>query len=147
MCARAPAVPPSSPHGNPVAPHASGGPQLATNENRTPSVSATCAFLFVARARFTRGFSNLWYDSQVTKQTAFKLSAIVQADHTVRLPDDVPIGPAELIVFVKDHESGALPALRAPSPIGLFEDDADVVDEAMGHISEMRASSRMRALP
>jgi hypothetical protein len=83
----------------------------------------------------------------VTKQTAFKLSVQVQADHTVRLPDDVPVGPAELIVFVKDQESGALPVDRAPSPIGLFEDDADVVDAAMGHVREMRASSRMRAIP
>jgi hypothetical protein len=89
----------------------------------------------------------LWYVLEVTKQTAFKLSAFVQADHTVRLPDDVPIGPAELIVFVTDQESGALPVERAPSPIGLFENDADVVDEAMGYVREMRASSRMRAMP
>ena len=63
----------------------------------------------------------------------------------MRLPDDVPIGPTELIVFVKEHESGALPV--APSPIGLFENDVDVVDEAMGHVREMRASSRMRTVP
>jgi hypothetical protein len=83
----------------------------------------------------------------VTKQTAFKLSVEVQADHTVRLPDDIPIGPAELIVFVKDQESGSLPVDRALSPIGLFESEADVVDEAMGYVREMRASSRMRAMP
>ena len=67
------------------------------------------------------------------------------ADHTVRLPDDVPIGPAELIVFVAEKQSGALPV--APSPIGLFEHDADVLDEAMAHVREMRASSRMRPIP
>jgi hypothetical protein len=89
----------------------------------------------------------VWYASPVTKQTAIKLTVDVKADHTVRLPDDVPIGPAELIVFVKDQESGALPVDRAPSPIGLFENDADVVDEAMGHVREMRASSRMRVVP
>jgi hypothetical protein len=57
----------------------------------------------------------------------------VQTGLTVRQPDDVPIGPAELIMFVNDKKNGALPNLRAPSPIGLFENDVDVVDEAMGY--------------
>jgi hypothetical protein len=35
----------------------------------------------------------------------------------------------------------------APSPIGLFENDRDIVDEVMGHVREMRASSRMRSIP
>lgn len=79
----------------------------------------------------------------MTRQTAIKLNVEVTADHTVRLPDDVPIGPAELIVFVAENQNGSV----AVSPIGLFESDPGVVDQVMGYVREMRSSSRMRALP
>ena len=76
---------------------------------------------------------------------ALKIRVDVGADRTVRLPDEVPVGPAELIVLVADVGSGAKGS--PPSPIGLFKDEPELVDEMMGHARDMRAQSRMRPLP
>jgi hypothetical protein len=81
----------------------------------------------------------------MSRQTAIKLRVDVGADHTVRLPDDVPVGPVDLIVLVDEVQGGSkdLP----PSPIGLFRDEPEVVDEVMDHVREIRAQSRMRPGP
>ena len=81
----------------------------------------------------------------MSRQTAIKLRVDVGADHTVRLPDDVPVGPAELIVFIEEITSAAKES--PPSPIGLFKDEPEMVDEIMDHVRETRAQSRMRSLP
>ncbi len=76
---------------------------------------------------------------------ALKISVDVGADHTVRLPDEVPVGPAELIVLVADAGNGAKES--PPSPIGLFKDEPELVDEIMDHVRDIRAQSRMRPMP
>jgi hypothetical protein len=75
----------------------------------------------------------------MTKQTIIKLQLQVGADHTIRLPDEVPIGPAEMIVLPRMVESEAPPEAR-----GLFKDSPEPVDQAMAHIAEMRSRSRIR---
>jgi hypothetical protein len=65
----------------------------------------------------------------MTKQTAIKVHVEIGTDRMVRLPAEVPAGPAELIVLVKEHESGTLPV--APNPIGLFRDDAALLENRM----------------
>ncbi len=73
------------------------------------------------------------------KQHAIKLLVEVKADHTIRLPDDVPIGPAEVIVLT------SVPS-EAPPPeaLGLFKDAPELVDRVMDEVVEMRSRSRMR---
>ena len=76
----------------------------------------------------------------MTKQTAIKLHVEVGADHTIRLPDEVPVGPAEVIVLSPVATTGEAP----PEALGLFKDSPDLVDQAMAHVSEMRSRSRLR---
>ena len=76
---------------------------------------------------------------------ALKISVDVGADHTVRLPDEVPVGHAELIVLVADVGSGEKES--PPSPIGLFKDEPELVDEIMDHARDIRAQSRLRLMP
>ena len=81
----------------------------------------------------------------MSRQTAIKVWVDIGADHTVRLPDDVPVGPAELIVLVEEVTNGT--KASPPSPIGLFKDEPEIVDEIMAHVREIRAQSRMRSMP
>jgi hypothetical protein len=74
-----------------------------------------------------------------------KITVDVGPDHTVRLPDEVPVGPAELIILVADVGNGAKES--PPSPIGLFKDEPELVDEIMDHARDIRAQSRMRPTP
>jgi hypothetical protein len=85
-----------------------------------------------------RGCANL---STVSKQTAIKLHVEVGPDHTIRLPDDIPIGPAEVIILV-DQEPAKLAGDK--SLLGLFAEDAESVDEAMAFVRERRKSWRIR---
>jgi hypothetical protein len=76
----------------------------------------------------------------MTKQTAIKLRVEVGEDHTVKLPAEVPVGPAEVIVLVDEA-----PAPRAAkSLLGLFADEPEVVDEAMEHVMALRQNWRIR---
>ena len=76
----------------------------------------------------------------MTKQTAIKLRVEVGEDHIVKLPAEVPVGPAEVIVMVDE-----VPAPRgAKSLLGLFADEPEVVDEAMVHVRAMRQNWRIR---
>ena len=80
----------------------------------------------------------------MSKQTAIKLHVDVGPDHTIRLPEEVPLGPAEVIVLVE--EKG--PA-EAPDPvglIGLMADEPGVMDEVMNHIRERRARWARRSV-
>lgn len=81
----------------------------------------------------------------MSRQTAIKLMVDVGADHTVRLPDEVPVGPAELIVLIDEGRNGAKPL--PPSPIGLFKDEPETVDALMDHVREIRLASRVRPAP
>jgi hypothetical protein len=76
----------------------------------------------------------------MTKQTAIKLHVEVREDHTVKLPAEVPVGPAELIVLVDEAPA----ASTAKSLLGLFADEPEVVDEAMGHVQSLRQNWRIR---
>ena len=78
----------------------------------------------------------------MSKQTAIKVHVDVGADHRIKLPDDVPVGPADLIVLVRAPAAGPTPA--PPDALGLFKDEPDLVDELMEHARELRAQSRMR---
>lgn len=84
-------------------------------------------------------FLTLGYALRMTKQNAIKLLVEVGADHTIRLPDEVPIGPAEVIVLTTVR-SEAPP----PEALGLFKDTPELIDRAMAHVAEMRSRSRMR---
>lgn len=78
----------------------------------------------------------------VSRHTAIRLQVEVGPDRTIRLPDDFPVGPAEVIVLVPESRDRT-----APDPvglIGLFADEPEVVDEAMEHVRERRKSWRMR---
>lgn len=84
-----------------------------------------------------RGSVTLW--EMTKKENAIRLLVEVGADHTIRLPDDVPIGPAEVIVLTT-VPSGA----PAPEALGLFKDTPELVDRVMAQVVEMRSRSRMR---
>jgi hypothetical protein len=77
----------------------------------------------------------------MTKQTAIKLRVEVGEDHTVKLPAEVPVGPAEVIVLVDDASPGPR---EAKSLLGLFADEPEVVDEAMSHVQALRQNWRIR---
>jgi hypothetical protein len=77
----------------------------------------------------------------MTKQTAIKLHVDVREDHTVKLPPEVPVGPAEVIVLVDEQASAPR---AAKSLLGLFADEPEVVDEAMGHVRTLRQNWRIR---
>jgi hypothetical protein len=72
------------------------------------------------------------------KQTAIKLQVEVREDHTVTLPAEVPVGPAELIVLVDEAPAPA----GAKSLLGLFADEPEIVDEAMGYVRALRHNWR-----
>jgi|HubBroStandDraft_1064217.scaffolds.fasta_scaffold02155_7 hypothetical protein len=74
----------------------------------------------------------------MAKQTAIKLHVEVGADHTVKLPAEVPVGPAELIVLVDEG------ANAATSLLGPFANEPEVVDEAMGYVRAHRQKWRIR---
>jgi hypothetical protein len=76
----------------------------------------------------------------MTKQTAIRIHVEVGADHTIRLPDEVPLGPAEVIVLTPGAVTGAPP----PEALGLFKDSPELVDQAMAHVAEMRSRSKIR---
>ena len=78
---------------------------------------------------------------EVSKQTAIKLHVEVGPDHTIRLPDDVPVGPAEVIILVDEQPR---PTAGEKSLLGLFADDADSVDAAMAFVRERRKTWRIR---
>jgi hypothetical protein len=88
----------------------------------------------------------------MSKQTAFKITVQIRADHTIQLPDDVPIGQAEVIVFVAEEPKAVVRLTERKqepglSPIGLFEDCPEIVDEMMEHVRQMRAASRIGDIP
>lgn len=76
----------------------------------------------------------------MTKQNLIKVHVEVGADHTIRLPDEVPVGPAEVIVLSHVAMIGSAP----PEALGLFNDSPDLVDQVIAHVSEMRSRSRLR---
>jgi hypothetical protein len=76
----------------------------------------------------------------MAKQVAIKLRVQVGPDHTLKLPPEVPVGPAEVIVLVDERPREG----RSKSLLGLFADDPDVVDEAMGHVRNHRRDWRIR---
>ena len=76
----------------------------------------------------------------MAKQVAIKLRVQVGPDHTLKLPAEVPVGPAEVIVLVDERPNEG----RAKSLLGLFADEPEVVDEAMGHIQAHRPNWRIR---
>jgi hypothetical protein len=73
-------------------------------------------------------------------KVAIKLRVQVGPDHTLKLPAEVPVGPAEVIVLVDERPDEG----RAKSLLGLFADEPEVVDEAMGHIRAHGSNWRIR---
>ena len=66
-------------------------------------------------------------------QSAVKLMVEVGVDHIVKLPDDVPVGPAEIIVLVGQPAPGAnvlddFDPIEPASPLRL----SDLVNEDRG---------------
>jgi hypothetical protein len=76
----------------------------------------------------------------MARQLAIKLRVQVGADPTVKLPAEVPVGPAEVIVLVDERPS----ELGAKGLLGLFAEEPEVVDEAMGHVRAHRPTWRIR---
>jgi hypothetical protein len=74
------------------------------------------------------------------RQTAIKLHVEVGADRLLKLPDEVPLGPADVIVLV------ALPSNESSERglLGLFEEEPEVVDDAMEYIRSHRQNWRIR---
>ena len=68
-------------------------------------------------------------------QTVIKFQVEVGADRVIRLPDEVPVGTAEIII----SPPGARNAVPPPEALGLFRDIPELVDQAMAHAAEMRA--------
>jgi hypothetical protein len=66
-------------------------------------------------------------------QSAVKLTVEVGVDHVVKLPDDVPVGPAEITVLVGEPAPGAnvlddFDPIEPASPLRL----SDLVNEDRG---------------
>jgi hypothetical protein len=76
----------------------------------------------------------------VPKQTAIKLRVEVRPDHTIRVPDDIPVGPAEVIVLLDRPAADA----AEKSVLGLFAEESTGIDEAMAYVRERRKSWRIR---
>jgi hypothetical protein len=81
----------------------------------------------------------------MSKQTAIKLHVEVGADHTIKLPDEVPVGPAEVIVLVAESAGNGTSAEKGL--LGLFANEPEIVDEAMEHVRERRKNWRRRPVP
>jgi hypothetical protein len=79
----------------------------------------------------------------MARHVASKMHVQVGADHTVKLPAEVPVGPAEVIVLVEEAENGR----SERSLLGLFADEPEVVDEAMVHVRTHRQNWRIRPIP
>ncbi len=78
----------------------------------------------------------------MARQTAIKLRVQVGADHKVTLPEEVPVGPAEVIVLVDEHPNNGTRAEKRL--LGLFAGEPEVVDEAMSHVRAHRQKWRIR---
>jgi hypothetical protein len=76
----------------------------------------------------------------MAKQVAIKLRVQVGPDHTLKLPAEVPVGPAEVIVLVDERQNEG----STKSLLGLFADEPEVVDEAMGYVRAHRSNWRIR---
>jgi hypothetical protein len=63
----------------------------------------------------------------------------VGSDRMVRLPSEVPAGPAELIVLVDDR---AHDSRRGRELFGLFAHEPEVVDEAMAYVRARRDAGK-----
>ncbi len=51
-------------------------------------------------------------------KSALKLQVEVGQDHLVKLPDEIPVGPAEIIVLVDEHVStGVLDDFEPVEPV------------------------------
>ena len=74
------------------------------------------------------------------KRNAITLHVEIARDHTVRLPDHIPVGPAEVVVLI-DHRPSEERAIEK-SVLGLFADDAEIVDEALAYVRERRKNYR-----
>ena len=66
-------------------------------------------------------------------QSAVKFMVEVGVDHVVKLPDDVPVGPAEIIVLVGELATGPkvlddFEPIEPASPVRL----SDLVNEGRG---------------
>jgi hypothetical protein len=77
----------------------------------------------------------------VPKRTAITLHVEIEPDHTVRLPDHVPVGPAEVVVLIDHRPSEERTVEKAV--LGLFADDAEIVDEALVYVRERRKNYRI----
>ncbi len=77
----------------------------------------------------------------MSKHTAIRLRVEIGPDHTIRLPEEVPVGPAEVIVLVG---GAAANSANEKNLLGLFSDEPEVVDEAMAYVGERRKTWRMR---
>jgi hypothetical protein len=73
-------------------------------------------------------------------QQPIKLHVTIGRDHTVKLPDDVPEGPAELIVLV----AGAPAAAGSEGLIGMMSDEPEIMDAVMEHARTLRRRLRVR---
>jgi hypothetical protein len=76
----------------------------------------------------------------VSKRTAITLHVEIEPDHTVRLPDHIPVGPADLVVLIDDRPNEEHAVEK--SVLGLFADDAEMVDEALAYVRERRKNYR-----
>jgi hypothetical protein len=79
----------------------------------------------------------------MARHVAIKMHVQVGADHTVKLPAEVPVGPADVIVLVEDAANGR----SERSLLGLFADEPEVVDEAMVHVRTHRQNGRSPPVP
>ena len=71
----------------------------------------------------------------MSRQTAIRLRVELREDRVVKLPAEVPVGPAEVIVLV---EVPATAPRASKSLLGLFADEPEVVDEAMAYVHRRR---------
>jgi hypothetical protein len=76
----------------------------------------------------------------VPKRNAITFHVEIEPDHIVRLPDHIPVGPVEVVVLIDHRPSEERTAEK--SVLGLFADDAEVVDEALAYVRERRKTYR-----